>query len=107
MNGAESLVRTLRGCGVEVCFTNPGTSEMHFVVALDRIPGMRCVLGLHSDGTRVEACSAQGDRRARHQQEAESVLAASIRASHWFGSSLRPRLPRATAVSSSTAPAGE
>ncbi len=46
MNGAESLVRTLIGAGVEVCFANPGTSEMHFVAALDRVPGMRCVLGL-------------------------------------------------------------
>ena len=46
MNGAESLVRTLVGAGVEVCFTNPGTSEMHFVAALDRVAGMRCVLGL-------------------------------------------------------------
>lgn len=46
MNGAESLVRTLVAGGVEVCFTNPGTSEMHFVAALDRVPGMRCVLGL-------------------------------------------------------------
>ena len=46
MNGAESLVRTLLDEGVEVCFTNPGTSEMHFVAALDRIDGMRCVLGL-------------------------------------------------------------
>src|SRR5689334_13843024 len=46
MNGAESLVRTLVAGGVDVCFTNPGTSEMHFVAALDRVPGMRCVLGL-------------------------------------------------------------
>jgi acetolactate synthase I/II/III large subunit len=46
MNGAESLVRTLVGGGVEVCFANPGTSEMHFVAALDRVDGMRCVLGL-------------------------------------------------------------
>ena len=46
MNGAESLVHTLVNEGVNVCFTNPGTSEMHFVAALDRIPGMRCVLGL-------------------------------------------------------------
>ena len=46
MNGAESLVRTLVGGGVNVCFANPGTSEMHFVAALDRIEGMRCVLGL-------------------------------------------------------------
>ncbi|TWG79482.1 acetolactate synthase-1/2/3 large subunit [Cupriavidus gilardii J11] len=45
-NGAESLVKTLLACGVDTCFANPGTSEMHFVAALDRIPGMRCVLGL-------------------------------------------------------------
>ena len=46
MNGAESLVKTLLASGVDTCFCNPGTSEMHFVAALDRIPGMRCVLGL-------------------------------------------------------------
>ena len=46
MNGAESLVQTFVNCGVEVCFTNPGTSEMHFVAALDRIDGIRPVLGL-------------------------------------------------------------
>jgi len=46
MNGAESLVRTLVASDVDVCFTNPGTSEMHFVAALDRVDGMRCVLGL-------------------------------------------------------------
>lgn len=46
MNGAEALLRTLVGSGVEVCFANPGTSEMHFVAALDRADGMRAVLGL-------------------------------------------------------------
>lgn len=46
MNGAESLVRTLVSGGVDLCFTNPGTSEMHFVAALDKVDGMRCVLGL-------------------------------------------------------------
>jgi acetolactate synthase-1/2/3 large subunit len=46
MNGAESLVRTLVNNGVSVSFSNPGTSEMHFVAALDRVEGMRCVLGL-------------------------------------------------------------
>src|SRR5690348_2619412 len=46
MNGAESLVRTLVAGGVTVCFTNPGTSEMHFVSALDKINGIRPVLGL-------------------------------------------------------------
>src|SRR5260370_33474040 len=46
MNGAESLLRTLVGSGVEVCFGNPGTAEMHFVAALDRVEGMRVVHGL-------------------------------------------------------------
>jgi acetolactate synthase-1/2/3 large subunit len=46
MNGAESLVRTLTACGIEVCFANPGTSEMHLLAALDRGGGPRCVLGL-------------------------------------------------------------
>lgn len=46
MNGAESLIRTLVAGGVEVCFTNPGTSEMHLVAALDQVTEMRCVLGL-------------------------------------------------------------
>jgi acetolactate synthase-1/2/3 large subunit len=46
MNGAESLVHSLLKSGADTCFSNPGTSEMHFVAALDRVPGMRCVLGL-------------------------------------------------------------
>ena len=46
MNGAESLARTLAACGIDTCFANPGTSEMHFVSALDRVTGLRCVLGL-------------------------------------------------------------
>jgi len=46
MNGAESLVTTLAASRVELCFANPGTSEMHFVAALDRIAGVRCVLAL-------------------------------------------------------------
>src|SRR4030095_14802005 len=46
MNGAESLVRTLLASGIATCFANPGTSEMHFVAALDKVEGMRCILGL-------------------------------------------------------------
>jgi acetolactate synthase-1/2/3 large subunit len=46
INGAESLVQTLVHNDVNVCFANPGTSEMHFVAALDKVPGIRCVLGL-------------------------------------------------------------
>lgn len=46
MNGAESLVSTLIAGDVEVCFANPGTSEMHIVAALDKAPKMRSVLAL-------------------------------------------------------------
>src|ERR687890_426878 len=46
MNGAQALIRTLVDSQVDVCFTNPGTSEMHFVAALDTVPEMRAVLGL-------------------------------------------------------------
>lgn len=46
MNGAEALLRSLHAAGVEVCFANPGTSEMMFVDALDRTGLMRCVLAL-------------------------------------------------------------
>jgi len=46
MNGAQALIRTLVNCGVDTCFMNPGTSEMHFVAALDDVPEMRAVLAL-------------------------------------------------------------
>ena len=45
-NGAQALMKTLVDAGVDVCFTNPGTSEMHFVAALDNEPKMRAVLAL-------------------------------------------------------------
>ncbi|WEX11155.1 acetolactate synthase large subunit [Chelativorans sp. AA-79] len=46
MNGADILCETMLANDIDVCFANPGTSEMHFVAALDRQPRMRCVLGL-------------------------------------------------------------
>ena len=67
MNGAESLVHTLLACGVDTCFTNPGTSEMHFVAALDRVPGMRCVLGLQEN---VVTGAADGYARMREKPAA-------------------------------------
>ncbi|MEO1106173.1 MAG: thiamine pyrophosphate-binding protein, partial [Pseudomonadota bacterium] len=64
MNGAESVVRTLAGAGVDVCFANPGTSEMHFVDALDRTRLMRCVLGLFEG---VVTGAADGYARMAHK----------------------------------------
>ncbi|MBN2977191.1 acetolactate synthase large subunit [Pseudomonas sp. FP597] len=59
VNGAQSLVQTLDNCGVEVCFGNPGTSEMHFVAALDSVPGMRSVLCLF-EGVATGAADGYG-----------------------------------------------
>lgn len=46
MNGAEALIRTAAAAGIEICFANPGTTEMHLVAALDAAPGIRPVLAL-------------------------------------------------------------
>jgi acetolactate synthase I/II/III large subunit len=62
MNGAESLVRTLINGGIDACFSNPGTSEMHFVAALDRVAGMRSVLCLFEG---VATGAADGYARMR------------------------------------------
>ncbi len=59
MNGAETLVRSLLASDVTTCFANPGTSEMHFVAALDRVPGMRCVLCLF-EGVATGAADGYG-----------------------------------------------
>ena len=56
MNGAQSLIQSLVDSGVEVCVGNPGTSEMHFVAALDSVPQMRAVLGLF-EGAKLEGLS--------------------------------------------------
>lgn len=45
MNGAESLIRTLVSSDIKICFANPGTTELQLVIALDRVKGIRCVLG--------------------------------------------------------------
>jgi len=78
MNGAESLVRTLVGGGVNVCFANPGTSEMHLVAALDRVEGMRCVLGLFEG---VVTGAADGYARMTGNPAATSCIRTSSTAS--------------------------
>ena len=59
MNGAQALIRTLIACGVDTCFMNPGTSEMHFVAALDTVPEMRSVLALF-EGVATGAADGYG-----------------------------------------------
>lgn len=59
MNGAQALIRTLVDAGVDVCFMNPGTSEMHFVAALDDVPEMRGVLALF-EGVATGAADGYG-----------------------------------------------
>ena len=60
MTGALSLVETAVRAGVEVCFANPGTTEMPIVAVLDRVPGMRVVLGLFEG-----VCTGAADGWAR------------------------------------------
>ena len=60
VNGAQSLVRTLADACVEVCFANPGTSELHFVAALDQVPEMR---GVHALFEGVATGAADGYAR--------------------------------------------
>ncbi|MEZ4619713.1 MAG: acetolactate synthase large subunit [Caldilineaceae bacterium] len=60
MNGAHSLIQTLVNGGVDTCFTNPGTSEMHFVAAVDKVPEMRTILCLFEGG-----CTGAADGYAR------------------------------------------
>ena len=60
MNGAQSLIQTLVNGGVEVCFTNPGTSEIHVVAAVDQVEGLRTVLGLFEG-----VCTGAADGYAR------------------------------------------
>ena len=60
MNGAESLIRTALAAGIEVCFANPGTTEMALVAALDAVEGMRPVLGLFEG-----VCTGAADGYAR------------------------------------------
>jgi acetolactate synthase I/II/III large subunit len=59
MNGAQSLIQTLVNCGVDICFANPGTSEMHLVASLDTIKGLRPVLCLF-EGVATGAADGYG-----------------------------------------------
>jgi len=64
MNGAQALLRTMAGSGVNVCFANPGTSEMHFVAALDAVPELRGILCL-SEGVATGAADGCGRMTGR------------------------------------------
>lgn len=69
MNGANALLRTLVAGGVDTCFMNPGTSEMHFVAALDDVPGMRGVLALFEG-----VATGAADGYARMAEKPAAVL---------------------------------
>ena len=60
MNGAERMIKAAVEHGLEVCFANPGTTEMPFVNALDSAGGMAAVLGLHEN-----VCTGAADGYAR------------------------------------------
>src|SRR6185312_12331462 len=69
MTGAESLLRNLLANHIDICFMNPGTSEMQFVSALDRVPAMRGILGLFEG-----VCSGAADGYARMTGKPASTL---------------------------------
>jgi acetolactate synthase-1/2/3 large subunit len=69
MTGAETLLRTLLANHIDICFMNPGTSEMQFVSALDRVPAMRGILGLFEG-----VCSGAADGYARMAGRPASTL---------------------------------
>ena len=99
-NGAQALIETLVNCGVDTCFTNPGTSEMHFVAALDSVPEMRGVLALFEG---VATGAADGfarvagrpdpptDARPRAADRASSASAGRIRSGSAPGLRVRSR----------------
>ena len=68
MNGAESLIRTAIAAGVEVCFANPGTTEMPLVAALDSADGLRPILGLF-EGVCTGAADGYGRMAEKHWRE--------------------------------------
>jgi hypothetical protein len=82
--GAQALMQTLVNCGVEVCFANPGTSEMHFVAALSATtPPITCSTTRADDGAREAGRDGRDLRQAlvrHHHIELERVAAAGARA---------------------------
>jgi len=64
MNGAESLIHTLVDGGVNVCFANPGTTEIPMVRAIDETVGMRAVLCLFEG-----VCTGAADGYARMSEK--------------------------------------
>lgn len=69
LNGAQALVLAATRAGVRVCFANPGTTEMPLVTALDQVPGVRAVLGLHEN-----VCTGAADGYARITGRATMTL---------------------------------
>ena len=85
MNGAEALLTTARDAGVDVCFANPGTTEMPLVAALDAVGGIRPVLGLFEG-----VCTGAADGFARMAGRPALTL---LQAPAPGGGSLSPREP--------------
>src|SRR5258708_5163585 len=99
MNGAESLVHTLADGGVEICFGNPGTSEMHFVAALDGEPKMRGVLCLFEG---VVAGAADGYARMTGKPAATLLHLARASAMRFPFCTMRARATSPSSISWAT-----
>jgi len=68
-NGAATVLKAAASAGANVCFANPGTTEMPIVSALDSMPGLRAVLGLHEN-----VCTGAADGYARIAGKAALTL---------------------------------
>jgi hypothetical protein len=62
VSGAESLVGTLIAGGIDVCFANPGTSEMHIVTAMSTTPGIRPAIVAASGSAPLAAIERENPR---------------------------------------------
>jgi len=69
MNNAEFIIESAVRAGIDVCFANPGTTEMPLVNALDTVSGMRSVLGLFEG-----VCTGAADGYARMAEKPAMTL---------------------------------
>ncbi|MQM30603.1 MAG: hypothetical protein CRU78_08745 [Candidatus Accumulibacter phosphatis] len=107
MNGAQALIKTLLNGGIEVCFANPGISEMQLVQAIDQIPGIRPILVLFEGvATGADACRQCLERVAgglpapacAHSADADRPAAAPLGAGRSRGESAAPSSPAGLAA---------
>ncbi len=69
MMGAQWMLKSAAAAGIEVCFANPGTTELPFVAAMDRATEIRPLLGLFEG-----VCSGAADGYYRIRRKPAMTL---------------------------------